>query len=445
MLSRNASAMSGRLTALSRDTLADRLELVADQLSSPTGLTFDDRGTAFVSEAGLGFGGAKPGGRIWQIAPDGRRVLVADDLRPPVNGVTFHAGHLYVSEGTHGGCITRLDPSGARAVLVDNLPGPGNYHANMIVVGADARLYFSQGAMTNTGVVGPDALGVAWLRRLPHAADVPGYDIELAGANVETADTVSRGDAGRTTRTGAFVPFGTETTAAQRLAGQLPCTAAVMRCNLDGSNLELVAWGLRNAYGLGFLPDGRLIATDQGADDRGSRPVGNAPDLLHVVERGAWYGWPDFIGNLPVTDARFKPERGTPPTFVLRNHAELPPPRPALLEFPPHSGALKFAVVPDGAPRFSGQIIVALFGDEYPLVAPAGAHAGRAIARIDPGDWSLHPLLDAPLHRPIDVRFHPLDRALYILDFGLFEIGNNGSTTANERGGRLWRLPLDQF
>jgi glucose/arabinose dehydrogenase len=437
--------MSGTLTALARDTLGHYLELVADQFSFPTGLTFDDRGTVFVSEAGLGFGGAKPGGRIWQVAADGHRVLVADNLRPPVNGVTFHEGHLYVSEGTHGGCITRLDPSGARAVLVDNLPGPGNYHANMIVVGADERLYFSQGAMTNSGVVGLDGLGVAWLRRVPHAADVPGYDIELAGTNVETADLASVGNAGRTTRTGAFVPFGTETTPGQRLVAQLPCTAAVMRCNLDGSNLELVAWGLRNAYGLGFLPDGRLLATDQGADDRGSRPIGNAPDLLHAVEHGAWYGWPDFIGSVPVTHPRFTPERGAPPAFVLRNHAELPAPRPALLEFPTHAGALKFAVVPDGAPRFSGQIIVALFGDEYPLVAPAGPRAGRAVARIDPADWSLHPLLDEPLYRPIDVRFHPLDRALFILDFGLFEIGNHGSTRSKPRGGRLWRLPLDQL
>ena len=58
-----------------------------------------------------------------------------------------------------------------------------------------------------------------------------------------------------------------------------------MRCNPDGSGLELVAWGLRNAYGLGFLPDGRLLATDQGADDRGSRPVGNAPDMLFEVRQ----------------------------------------------------------------------------------------------------------------------------------------------------------------
>ena len=56
-----------------------------------------------------------------------------------------------------------------------------------------------------------------------------------------------------------------------------------------------MAWGLRNAYGLGFLPDGRLIATEQSADARGSRPIGNAPDALYVVEQGAWYGWPDFV------------------------------------------------------------------------------------------------------------------------------------------------------
>jgi Tn3 transposase DDE domain len=37
-----------------------------------------------------------------------------------------------------------------------------------------------------------------------------------------------------------------------------------MRCDRDGSNLELVAWGLRNPYGLAFLPDARLLAVDLG-------------------------------------------------------------------------------------------------------------------------------------------------------------------------------------
>jgi hypothetical protein len=33
--------------------------------------------------------------------------------------------------------------------------------------------------MTNTGVVGLDAHELGWLRRLPHAHDLPGYDIAL--------------------------------------------------------------------------------------------------------------------------------------------------------------------------------------------------------------------------------------------------------------------------
>ncbi|MDP9445144.1 MAG: hypothetical protein M3P83_12660 [Actinomycetota bacterium] len=66
-----------------------------------------------------------------------------------------------------------------------------------------------------------------------------------------------------------------------------------------------------------MLPDGRLLAVDQGADDRGSRPIGNAPDVLFNVRLGAWCGWPDFVAAAPVTDARFAPQRGPHPSFVL--------------------------------------------------------------------------------------------------------------------------------
>jgi glucose/arabinose dehydrogenase len=91
--------------------------------------------------------------------------------------------------------------------------------------------------------------------------------------------------------------------------------------------------GACKAYGLCFLPDGRLLAVDQGPDDRGSQPIGNAPDLLFEVRRGAWYGWPDFIGGDPVTDPAYMPTRGPAPRFVLANHAELPPPERPLVRF----------------------------------------------------------------------------------------------------------------
>lgn len=419
---------------------SEHLELLAGGFSFPTSLTFDEAGTIYVVESGLPFGGAQAGGRVWRLEGDGNRRLIADHLRPPVNGLTYYQGNLYLSEGGHPGRISRLTLSGEQTVLLDHLPGPGNYHTNMVAFGPDGKLYFSQGAMTNTGIVGLDAYELGWLRRLPHAHDVPGYDIVLAGVNIQTPDPLSN-EPDAQALTGAFVPFGVRTEPGQRIASGLPCTASVMRCNPDGSELELVAWGLRNAYGIGFLPDGRLLAIDQGADDRGSRPLGNVPDLLFEVHPGAWYGWPDFIGGDPITDAQYRPERGPAPSFILAHHDELPPPQHPLLRFPPHSAAVKFAVAPGVVSAWAGQVFVALFGDEAPMTAPSGPRVGRSVVRIDPADWSLYPLIQGPLARPIDVQFDPSGESLYILDFGHFEMGDQG-VEAVASSGSVFRLKL---
>ena len=413
------------------------LHLVVEGFSFPTSLTFAPDGTAYIAEAGLPFGGAPPGGVIWRVAPTGERTRLLGGLHPPVNGLTWHAGSLYISEG-HPARISRLDADGQVTILLDNLPGPGNYHTNMVAFGPDGKLYFSQGAMTNLGIVGLDAYELGWLRRLPHQHDLPGYPVTLAGVNVTTANPLAA-EAGAQSTTGAFVPFGTATTPGQRIAATLPCTSAILRCNPDGSELELVAWGIRNAFALGFLPDGRLLAVDQGADDRGSRPIGHAPDLLFEIQAGKWYGWPDYIGGRPVTDPRFTPTRGPTLDFILADHDQLPPPERALLEFPPHVAAVKFDLIPAQHRDYAGQIVMALFGDEAPMTAPAGSpRVGRSVVRIDPADWHMYPFITEGLHRPIDVRFGPHDGALYILDFGQFEMSERG-VEAVAGSGAFWR------
>ena len=418
-------------------TEAWQATLVAGGLTFPTSLAFDGVGTAWIAESGLPFGDARSGGRVWRIDAGGDRELFADGLAPPLNGLVHHEDGLYVSVGGQPGGIVRFGMDGSHRVVVSDLPGPGDYQTNMAVVGPDGRLYFSQGAMTNGGIIGLDSYDIGWLRRLPHSCDIPGLDVELAGVNVRTPNPL--GPPGDEVETGAFVPFGTRTRPGQRVPGRVPCTAAVLRCDLDGSDLELVAWGLRNAYGLGFLPDGRLLALDQGPDDRGSRPIGSAPDLLYEVRPGAWYGWPDYIGGDPVTDARFVPRRGPEPSFVLANHAELPPPQRPLVRFPPHSAAVKFAVAPPSARGDAAHLFVALFGDEAPMTVPEGPRVGRGIVRVDPTDWSVEPLSTRRFRRPIDVRFHPHDDVLHVLDFGAFEMGPEGVVAEPGTGG-LWRL-----
>jgi quinoprotein glucose dehydrogenase len=63
-----------------------------------------------------------------------------------------------------------------------------------------------------------------------------------------------------------------------------PDTGAVLRCNQDGGELEVVAIGLRNPQDLTFDELGNLWTADNDTD--GEDP----PRLIHVVE-GADYGW----------------------------------------------------------------------------------------------------------------------------------------------------------
>jgi glucose/arabinose dehydrogenase len=389
------------------------------QLNFPTSIALGKDGAVYVAESGLPFDGAPPGGTVSRVHADGSRMPLATGLRPPVNGLSWHDDSLIISEGGRPGRLSRLClNSGAMSLILDGLPGFGNYQTNMAVVGPDGKLYFSQGALTNTGVIGADSRDLAWLRTVPHACDIPGYDIVLAESN-------------------AFAPFGAEPQPGRRIAGSVPCTAAVMRCDLDGSNLELVAWGLRNAYGMGFLRDGRLLATEQGADARGSRPVFNCPDFLYEVRPAAWYGWPDFFGGEPIASERFAAPDGTRQQFVLTNHAALPPPARPLATFDVNACAVKFVEL---CGRDAGSLLVALFGDERPLTGPAGDRVGRQLVRVSLADGTMHPTAPLPCQRPIDLALDP-DGNLYVVDFGEFEIAPGKGIVARAATGCIWKFP----
>ena len=418
-------------------------ELVVDQLSFPTSICFDDNGVPHIATSGLPWDGAKKGGTIYAVdAQDGLKTI-AEGFAYPVNGICFHKGSFIISDGGYPGKIIRLDASGNQEIILDNLPGHGNYHTNMVAIGPDEKIYFSQGALTNTGVIGMDAYELGWLGRLPHNCDIPGYDIILKGENFETVNPLVQ-DGEVKAKTGGFSPFNTSTEAGQKLKASLPCTASIMSCNMDGDELELVAWGVRNAYGLGFLKDGRLIATDQGSDDRGSRPVGNVPDLLFEIKAGRWYGWPDYIAGLPITDPKFTPQRGPNPKFLIQNHEDLPSPEKPLMEFPVNAAAVKFDQLPEDLPSIGGFLVVALFGDEKPMTAPPGKKAGRNIALIDPKTWTLHPLPKLGIERPIDVKYNEKDNKIYVLDFGYFEMSGVG-VDAKSASGKLWKIDIEQL
>jgi quinoprotein glucose dehydrogenase len=77
---------------------------------------------------------------------------------------------------------------------------------------------------------------------------------------------------------------------------QLPDCGAVLRCELDGSDLELFHTGLRNPQELAFDDAGDLFTCDNNSDS------GDQARLVHVVEGGesGWsIGWQWIEGPTP--------------------------------------------------------------------------------------------------------------------------------------------------
>ena len=221
-----------------------------------------------------------------------------------------------------------------------------------------------------------------------------------------------------------------------------------------------MAWGLRNPFGLAAAPDGSLFVSENQYDVRGSRPVFGTGDLLWRVETerdaGApapWYGWPDYWAGVPLEDGFEAP--GEPePSFVLREHPGRPP-RP-VVQFGVHASANGLDVGPGGAFGFEGDVFVAEFGDNVPAVGKALAPVGYKVVRVDPEAGTVHDfaanrggtngpaswLGTGGFERPIDVEFGP-DGALYVVDFGVMTMTDDGGYRPRPGTGVLWRITRD--
>lgn len=424
------------------------IEVVATGLTFPTGVAFDDQGRVHVLEAGYSYGEVVTIPRLLRIEADGSSTVVASGDNPPWNGVTYADGSFYVAGGTlRTGGLLEIAPDGTVTTLLGDLPSVGDHHTNGPVVGDDGWLYFGQGTATNAGVVGLDNAAFGWLARYPDFHDVPCADITLTGRNYRTEDPTTEG--GGVVTTGAYVPFGTPTTEGQVIAGAVPCNGAVLRVRPDGSDLELVAWGLRNPFGLAFSADGELYVTDNQYDTRGSRPVFGAGDLLWRIEPGAWYGWPDFHGDRPLGDEHRPP--GEPkPARLVRDHPGTPPAPLARLGV--HSSSNGLDVSRSAGFGHVGEAFVAQFGDMAPNVGKVLGPVGFKVVRVDPATGVIHDfavnlaeaggpasrLGSGGLERPVDVQFDPTGEALYVVDFGVLTVDDRPEPRPGT--GVLWRI-----
>ncbi|EJP6470908.1 hypothetical protein NHI66_000146 [Clostridium botulinum] len=197
-------------------------------------------------------------------------------------------------------------------ILINDLPNIGDYNKSLIII-KDNYLYLTIGSSTNSAVVGKDN---KWISSSPFFSDVSPHSLTLNGRNF--------GDKG----TGAFSAYGTKAVRGQRVAEHFPGNSSIIAYNLKNENMETYAWGIRNFKGIDFNSKGKILVSIGGMEFRGDRPVKGDRDYIYEINKGVWYGWPDYSGGDPIDSPRFKGKNNKPIGFVLDNHPSRNPPAP---------------------------------------------------------------------------------------------------------------------
>jgi glucose/arabinose dehydrogenase len=350
--------------------------------------------------------------------------------------------------------------SGQRTIVVDGLPN-GGWHepGGPIFNPRDGLMYFAQGSVSQNGVILPQGYTVD-LAKHPLAHDVPGQDVTLTGNNVWSRNPLAPYPL--PTETGPFKPFGERAKQGEVVKGQLKCSTGLWRSRPEGSQMELLAWGLRNPYGMAFSEDGELYVSDNNMEEKGERAVAEDQDRIwHIknatlphgtIKEPEWYGFPDLCADgLPVWDEPHLPQMGTAAEPLLAD-----PPRwagPAAFIESPHSCMTKLDFCRSDSFGYRGKLFACEWGTLAPLNSPREhelSNGFRVIAvDVERGTSEIF-LRNAQLgpasavggggiERPVDCKFHPDGSSLYVLDFGVSRV-TRGYMWSFAHTGVLWRV-----
>ncbi len=412
------------------------IEVFAVGLNVPVGMVFTDDGGLYVAESGVD--SKQP--RVLLIS-NGNISVAAEYFSPPLTGINQIAGNVYVS---HKGFITVIRPNGSRQDIISGLPSNGDFGTSNVTFGPDGKIYFGQGAATNSGVVGEDN---HWVFTHPLMCDVMAMDLILVGQNYQTDNIfVPRRE---NAYTGAFAPFGVTNVPNEKRKGIAKSFSSILRANRDGTDLEVYAWGFRNPISMKFDRQFRLFAANRGYDVRGSRPIANAPDELQIVNPGVWYGWPDFCVGEPVTLPKYSPEGGPRPEFLLVNHPNIPPKPYA--QFAPHTSVAGFDFNYDVNFSAYGDIFIAEYGSLGPItvgVSQPYEGIGHSVTKVNTNrevstfasnksGYLANINGEGGFGRLVDIAFGP-EGDLYILDMGINYADNIDKFVPDT--GMIWKI-----
>ncbi len=264
-------AFGSQISALDPTTGArETISPVGGELVAPDDIAFDSHGTMYVTEV--------MNARVSARTPNGEVKVIADNV-PAANGIVAYQDRLFMDECRPGGRLWELYPDGrSPRLMADNLPLP-----NALMVGPDGKIYFPQ-----------IAAGEIW--RCPLEGGTP--EKFVAGLAVPTAVKFDKNGLLTTTQAGSGeitkidIQSGTKTQVAKvrpgidnfvidddnRLFISHFVDGGVAEITSDGAERVLSVAGMLGPFGLSvgngtlFAADGMSLITLT-ADGQQSRPA----------------------------------------------------------------------------------------------------------------------------------------------------------------------------
>jgi glucose/arabinose dehydrogenase len=266
----------------------------AETTGSVLALAFNEFGHVILSREGEGL--------LLVVDTDDNQIVdnvrVYCDKVRNVQGILPLNGDVYVTgDGPQGNGLYRLsdqnrDGTLEAARLLFNFEGEmGEQTAHGLVLGPDGWIYVVLGAYTSP------------LKDYDPASPHRGYyEGDLVGPRYED-------------------PGG-------HAAGRKAPGGMIIRTNLNGDVVQLVAGGLRNAYDLAFSPDGELFIHDSDMESDMGTTWYRPTRLCHVLPggeygwRSGWANWPEYyVDSLPsIADTG----RSSPTGAVFYSHVMFP-------------------------------------------------------------------------------------------------------------------------
>lgn len=319
-------------------------------------------------------------------APEGFSLITVAQEMPAITSIAFGPDGALYAGLRFSGIIRLVDTDGDRRYETGNLFA-GDFDELLGLAWLGDTLYVSSAAQVTTL---RDADGDA-------VAEARSVLIDNLPIGRHQNDSLVFGPDGR-----LYMPLGSTCDACQETNA---LNASILSFNPDGSDMQIVARGLRNAFDLAFNAQGQLFATDNGRDDLGPNLP---PEELNYIIPGAHYGWPDCWGR----DQGSNCENTQPP----------------IAEFDARASAdgIVFYGADQFPPEYSGDAFVALFGSYEVNVRPRVVRVQMQPA----GDSFTTQLSDfvTGIGRPLDLAVGP-DGALYIADYeaeAIFRVSYGG-------------------